>query len=455
MEELSDERFELIGLRTRLAAPSPEATTKNQHGFMYLSRPGFPADRDAVAYRFITFTAPGDTEREVIIDITGTAHAMVSAIGGRRGHDERAYCIFFAMCAAKDAIDTGQRDRATIRIDSRDVEDVLHRLPAPDVGIREYVARRLHRAYQAAGRQAAVRFSWCDWEYLGVDAHAFNRAIDLRRGVDWQDTDNGLAATTILLERMDSDTAAASHASPRQTGRPDGTGSYDLFISYASEDLDNPVRPLVEALRQAGLSVWFAETQLVLGSKLRQEIERGLASSRFGLVVVSESFFQKQWPQRELDALFSLEADESRILPVWHDVGKEEVARASPILAGRLAVSTSQGLPKVVEEVLRAVRRAEKFNQNVVARPAEEIEILSHALRAGGELYLLRSEQAGEWIRVGESNFDHPTDPRRRKAVLAAFRRLVEAGIVEHEAGVLYSLTAAGVVEAEKLVQSR
>ena len=81
-----------------------------------------------------------------------------------------------------------------------------------------------------------------------------------------------------------------------------------------------------------------------------------LANSRYGIVVLSKSFFAKKWPQDELDGLVAKERSGVKvILPVWHGVTKEDVENFSPILAGRLAVSTDLGLDNVVNEILRAM----------------------------------------------------------------------------------------------------
>lgn len=128
--------------------------------------------------------------------------------------------------------------------------------------------------------------------------------------------------------------------------RPDATEtqqiSYDFFISHASEDKDTFVRGMAEALRARGATVWYDEFTLKVGDSLRREIDRGLANSRFGVVVLSKHFFSKEWPQRELDGLWSLEVEgAARILPAWHEISKDEVARYSPMLADKIALNTS------------------------------------------------------------------------------------------------------------------
>src|SRR5271157_2431745 len=57
---------------------------------------------------------------------------------------------------------------------------------------------------------------------------------------------------------------------------------HDVFICHASEDKDDFVRPLAEALRARHVDVWFDEFVLTIGDSLREAIDRGLAASRFG-----------------------------------------------------------------------------------------------------------------------------------------------------------------------------
>jgi hypothetical protein len=123
---------------------------------------------------------------------------------------------------------------------------------------------------------------------------------------------------------------------------PPTTEEYDLFISHATEDKPGIVRALVEALQTRGVNVWYDEFELRIGDSLRRKIDQGLARNRFGLVVVSHAFFSKDWPQYELDGLVSLEmAGRQRILPVWHEITKEEVLSYSAPLADKIALSTA------------------------------------------------------------------------------------------------------------------
>jgi hypothetical protein len=133
---------------------------------------------------------------------------------------------------------------------------------------------------------------------------------------------------------------------------------FDAFISHASEDKDEFVRPLAQRLEEAHISVWFDEFTLKTGDSLRRSIDRGLAQSQFGVVVLSPSFFAKEWPQRELDGLVARETigGQRIILPIWHRISKVDVCRHSPTLADVIAIPSELGLDKVVERLRRVIR---------------------------------------------------------------------------------------------------
>lgn len=132
---------------------------------------------------------------------------------------------------------------------------------------------------------------------------------------------------------------------------------YDLFICHASEDKGTFVRPLAKALRKRNVEVWYDEFSLKLGDSIRRSLDKGLKQSRFGVVVLSKAFFDKQWPQYELDGLVEREMKgrDKVILPVWHAVTHDDVMKYSPPLAGRKAVSSMEGIEKVAEEIFAVV----------------------------------------------------------------------------------------------------
>lgn len=133
---------------------------------------------------------------------------------------------------------------------------------------------------------------------------------------------------------------------------------WDVFISHATEDKVEVARPLAAALTERDVTVWYDETSLRIGDSVRRSIDRGLARSRFGVVVVSPSFFAKNWSQYELDGLVTREmTGEQIILPLWHQITKAQVISNSPSLADKLARSTAtMTIDEIADEIAEVAK---------------------------------------------------------------------------------------------------
>lgn len=81
---------------------------------------------------------------------------------------------------------------------------------------------------------------------------------------------------------------------------------------------------------------------LKVGDSLRRSIDNGLKNSRYGVVVLSNAFFSKNWTQYELDGHVTREMNGHKvILPIWHLVTKNQVQNYSPTLADKKAINSS------------------------------------------------------------------------------------------------------------------
>ncbi|MGE8535186.1 MAG: DUF1883 domain-containing protein [Chryseobacterium sp.] len=128
---------------------------------------------------------------------------------------------------------------------------------------------------------------------------------------------------------------------------------HDVFISHASEDKEDIVRDLAIALREEGLSVWYDEFELKIGDSLRQKIDKGLAKSRFGIVVLSRNFIKKGWTNYELDGIITrVIGGDQILLPIWHNITKQEIVDYSPSIADRVARNTAN---YTVEEIAQEI----------------------------------------------------------------------------------------------------
>ena len=129
---------------------------------------------------------------------------------------------------------------------------------------------------------------------------------------------------------------------------------WDVFISYSSEDREHAMG-IAGLLRDQNIHVWIDGWQLKLGDRIRKRIDEGLAKSKYGVVILSPSYFSKTWPQRELEALLANEEDRKVVLPVWHKVSRKQVAEFSLILADRVAANTNSGLEVCADQILEVV----------------------------------------------------------------------------------------------------
>jgi len=236
------------------------------------------------------------------------------------------------------------------------------------------------------GQEVSIVFTRTDANAAAVKSE-YERAVrDIKQYLDWlrasvEDFNSkiGPQLQTLLTQRRSKITADAAmiaeiglpvrtNTSPTKKSTPRKTDAiqrsiasvkkWDVFISHAGEDKNAIARPLANALTDAGISVWYDEFSLRLGDSLRGSIDYGLANSRFGIVVLSKNFFAKNWPTQELNGLFSREVNGTKIiLPVWHNITADEVRQFSPMLADRVAVQSSDGIDKLVEEISRALEQ--------------------------------------------------------------------------------------------------
>lgn len=210
---------------------------------------------------------------------------------------------------------------------------------------------------------------------------------------------------------------------------------YDVFISHASEDKENVVKPLAEALRSLGVQVWLDEIRIEWGDSLSQTIDRGLAQSRYGLVVLSRAFFSKSWTMRELNGLVSRQVDERRVvvLPIWVDVDAEFIRTQSPPLADQKAVCWSDGAGAIASRLKAMLDQDTGSGSSVpTQRPlvggAEMAGRVSNLLQANQRIAveeLIRTQTQAVLEIVRRSEFDPKANIRNEQEQHKEFRRRV------------------------------
>jgi hypothetical protein len=114
----------------------------------------------------------------------------------------------------------------------------------------------------------------------------------------------------------------------------------NVFLCHASEDKQQVVLPLRDALIAAGITCWLDEAEIHWGDSIVDKVTLGLRDSDFVIVVLSKVFVAKPWPRRELASALSRELSTGtvRVLPliVGNDEEREFVLRELPLLHDKL-----------------------------------------------------------------------------------------------------------------------
>ena len=161
---------------------------------------------------------------------------------------------------------------------------------------------------------------------------------------------------------------------------------WDVFISHASEDKEAIVRPLAEQLEALQVRVWYDEFTLKVGDSLSASIDRGLRESRYGIILISKAFLQKQWTEYEYRSLINRQVNGERvILPVWHGITKEEIQQYSWYLADIKALNTQTDTPGQILQKLVSVIRPDIYRQMRME------SMINQALRKGKTTVVPRS----------------------------------------------------------------
>jgi uncharacterized protein YfkK (UPF0435 family) len=116
----------------------------------------------------------------------------------------------------------------------------------------------------------------------------------------------------------------------------------DVFLCHAWDDRNGAAKDLHDLLESAGVSVWFSEKDVLLGSTLLREIDKGLAKSRVGIVLVTPALLRRVQGEGIADKELSVLLARDLLVPIVHDTTYEALRDVSPMLGSRSGLSTAE-----------------------------------------------------------------------------------------------------------------
>lgn len=126
----------------------------------------------------------------------------------------------------------------------------------------------------------------------------------------------------------------------------------DVFLCHAWDDRGGAAKELHDLLEARGVSVWFSEKDVTLGTSLLREIDKGLAKSRVGIVLVTPALLRRIQDQGIADKELSVLLARDQLVPIVHETTYEALRDISPMLASRSGLSTAENLMADVADKL-------------------------------------------------------------------------------------------------------
>jgi hypothetical protein len=166
------------------------------------------------------------------------------------------------------------------------------------------------------------------------------------RGVKprWSKSGSSVSYTPVQIQSL---TPIRETIEVRAAQQPD---LRDVFLCHAWGDRKEAAKELHDLLEAAGVKVWFSEKDLGFGVPMMRAIDRGLAKSRIGLVLVTPAMLERLPQESVADKELSTLLAGNQLIPIVHNTSYEALRNISPMLASRTGLDTSEDSMKDVAE---------------------------------------------------------------------------------------------------------
>lgn len=160
----------------------------------------------------------------------------------------------------------------------------------------------------------------------------------------WSRSGSSLSYTSAQVQSL---TPIRETVEARAAQQPD---LRDVFLCHAWDDRQGAAKELRDLLVAAGVKVWFSENDLALGVPMMRAIDKGLANSRIGLVLVTPALLASLPREGVADKELSVLLMRNQLVPIVHNTTYNDLLNVSPMLASRSGLDTAEDSMAVVAE---------------------------------------------------------------------------------------------------------
>jgi hypothetical protein len=160
----------------------------------------------------------------------------------------------------------------------------------------------------------------------------------------WSKSSSSVSYTPTQIQSL---TPIRETVESRAAAQPD---LRDVFLCHAWGDRKEAAKELNDLLVASGVKVWFSENDLALGVPMMRAIDKGLAKSRIGLVLVTPAMLERLPKESVADKELSALLAGNQLIPIMHNATYDDLRNASPLLASRSGLDTAEDSMAVVAE---------------------------------------------------------------------------------------------------------
>lgn len=133
-----------------------------------------------------------------------------------------------------------------------------------------------------------------------------------------------------------------------------------VFVSHSVQD-QSFCRLLVKELKKRGLNTWFSSENLIVGTPLSQQIDKGIRDSDIAIVVASPHYFDSSYTRKELDTLHAEEGNGhiKVLIPIWHYIDPKTDLVDSPMLSNKWGPHSHEGIKNICDKIEQVTKGKE------------------------------------------------------------------------------------------------